>query len=1160
MTNREPLGRSVAPVRPSPWRRRAALGTASAVAAALLIPLSQAAQAAEDDDPVVDYAFTQTSGSSVAEIGGGDAATVRNASDAQWTGSSLTLTGGAKTSTGNWVELPDDLLTSAASATITTEVKIDASMRSAYNFLWNIGADNDSTHYFFASAKDAPRTAITTASNGGESNAPSSRNLAADRWYSLTTVLDGEAGTLSFFIDGEQVGQTATKLKPSSITDQSLSTIGRSPWPDALFKGEVSAFRVYDRALSADEVASASTADAALNDDEILALAQGLLDDLDAPSGTLESDYVALPTAGGEVSWSSSDEAVISTDGRVTQPEQGEEPVSVTLTATADIRGIAATAEYDVQVAPSSASPAERAAQAAERYVVPSVLADGAALPEAPSGVTVTPVSADGAVLEDGTLRLEGDAASDATVTVEVARESVPDVTVEKTFDVSLLPADASASLAAYHRTPTSEQQANNADVAYSMHLALEDEGEWTPLNENYGIFFAKTASAMPAAGPSSNLIRSLKDPALFTLADGSYGIVSTRIARGGGADGTQANSVLVATSSDLRSFDEIGLLELDEAGGVNRPAAVYDSAADAYRVSWTTDSGAERHQSFGDIVAAVSDEETGTSASGRVTGTTAAADTGIENISGGVELTVPQATADGIEQRFGRIANTGYADIAGVEVAQGGEVSDDELPASASLEYSDGSTRDLPLTDWDLSGVDTTTPGAYEATATVKRAEYPTPFADERADPSAYKYDVNGETRYLMVATNDPNLDNVNQRGAAFLPMRSASTLAGLADEADPEEVHLLDRGDLDAAGNAMTGCFWAPELHEVDGRLSILFMPCYNSSPNYMSGRASIMQLKQDGEGNDLDPMVPVNWSAPQEVTRADGSDLNAVSGISLDMTYFTDADGQAYYAWQQVCATWIAKVDPTDPTRTTTEPVMIIEPEYAWDNVCAEGPNVQERDGELLLIYSGSSVGNTYTTGLATAAAEGTDLTDPASWSKLNYPLQKSGQYNGDWQLGTGHGMWSEDEDGNLIYVFHARTDHGGTGRDMFVRRVHFDAEGIPVMDMEPDEELASPTVSFTVTVTEATAAPIEATAATRCVAGKNVVVVKTTNTGDEALSVSIETPFGEQTDVSVAAGKSVSKTFSTRQAQIDAGEATVTAGSTGVTAASAAASCG
>src|SRR5690625_6882356 len=74
------------------------------------------------------------------------------------------------------------------------------------------------------------------------------------------------------------------------------------------------------------------------------------------------------------------------------------------------------------------------------------------------------------------------------------------------------------------------------------------------------------------------------------------------------------------------------------------------------------------------------------------------------------------------------------------------------------------------------------------------------------------------------MIATNDPDLDNVNQGGQAFMPLRSADTLMGLADEAGPEEVHLLERGDVDAHGDTMTGCFWAPEIHEIDGRLSIL------------------------------------------------------------------------------------------------------------------------------------------------------------------------------------------------------------------------------------------------------------------------------------------------------------------------------------------------
>ena len=78
-------------------------------------------------------------------------------------------------------------------------------------------------------------------------------------------------------------------------------------------------------------------------------------------------------------------------------------------------------------------------------------------------------------------------------------------------------------------------------------------------------------------------------------------------------------------------------------------------------------------------------------------------------------------------------------------------------------------------------------------------------------------------------------------------------------------------------------------------------------------------------------------------------------------------------------------------------------------------AEGPNAIVHDGTIYLIYSGSLVGIDYTTGLVTApAGQDADLTDPNVWTKLDYPLQKSGVYNGQWQLGTGHGMWSNDED--------------------------------------------------------------------------------------------------------------------------------------------------
>ena len=47
-------------------------------------------------------------------------------------------------------------------------------------------------------------------------------------------------------------------------------------------------------------------------------------------------------------------------------------------------------------------------------------------------------------------------------------------------------------SLLCYTREATGREEANNEDIAYSMHLALRagETAEWEPLNENYGIFF----------------------------------------------------------------------------------------------------------------------------------------------------------------------------------------------------------------------------------------------------------------------------------------------------------------------------------------------------------------------------------------------------------------------------------------------------------------------------------------------------------------------------------------------------------------------------------------------------------------------------------------------------------------------------------------------
>lgn len=345
---------------PLSLRGAGALALAAVIAPGLTGPTS--ASGAESTAPraglVAEYLFSQEAGTAVPNTAGSavGAATVVNGTDTHWTGSSLVLTGGGKGGTGDWVRLPDSLLAGEESATITVETKFDASMASAWHFLWNIGSEGTSA-YWFASLKDTARTAITTGGGGAEVNARGPAPLTPDRWYSVTSVIDGAADVITFYVDGVRAGSAPTTLTPGSIAAQTMNTIGRAPYPDPLYKGEVAAFRVYDRALSQEEVADVSIADAVAHADEMEAAAQTAVDAL-APV-TMDDAHVTLPGSNSAaVTWtSSSDDIVIGADGRsatVTQPAAGSAPVETTLTATATVRGVAATREIPVTIQPAA--------------------------------------------------------------------------------------------------------------------------------------------------------------------------------------------------------------------------------------------------------------------------------------------------------------------------------------------------------------------------------------------------------------------------------------------------------------------------------------------------------------------------------------------------------------------------------------------------------------------------------------------------------------------------------------------------------------------------------------------------------------------------------------------------------------------------------------
>ena len=686
-----------------------------------------------------------------------------------------------------------------------------------------------------------------------------------------------------------------------------------------------------------------------------------------------------------------------------------------------------------------------------------------------------------------------------------------------------------SYSLLCYTRKPTGREEANNADVALSMHLALRSgvSGEWKPLNENYGIFFAagvpiaaatsesrRACSAaahfgidpFDASRPGSDAVefdavmpgvditlKSLRDPYLFRLAEGGFGVVATRTNRGGEPDGSERSAFLLAVSRDLTAYTQLGLVRIATDGGVNRPAVVFDENAARYVISWHDDTGGSHGATTEDIVGAARsgealmvDDGVAMTCDGRIPN-----DCGISDAVPGNIITVGEAEVKRLSARFGRVYNVG-SNVAAQTVKANGDGGDGARAAvralgrtRAELTYSDGSTATRAV-DWNAGQLKRLAAKAaagelgagerYLVNGTVRQTVYPIPFAVERADPSVFAWNLNGKPLFMFIATEDADGNCVDPRGGAtHMPLRVAESIEALSDKEGgrEREIDLLQCGDLNSEGRMMTGCFWAPELHSIGGKLSILIMPCFDGAvtnpdgtpnnragkPDMWTGSCHIMQLRQDSDGNDLDPREPENWTVPEPITGPEGEPLNPIQRISLDMTVIVDS-GRWYYAWQQVGSIWIAGFDPMRPTRLTSKPTQIVVPEFAWDNMIAEGPNAFVHDGKIFLIYSGSLVGIDYTTGLVTAlAGRNADLTDPAAWSKLDYPLQKSGIYNGQWQLGTGHGMWSHDEDGNLIYVFHnAEYDNGRYGgRDAQVRRVHWSAEGMPILDMQSMEEL-------------------------------------------------------------------------------------------------------
>ena len=350
---------------------------------------------------------------------------------------------------------------------------------------------------------------------------------------------------------------------------------------------------------------------------------------------------------------------------------------------------------------------------------------------------------------------------------------------------------------------------------------------------------------------------------------------------------------------------------------------------------------------------------------------------------------------------------------------------------------FSDG-TESTAAVDWNLDNVDFNVPGEYKVAGTLHQDSFPFPVAENHADPCIGRWN----NKFYFIATNDADHEHT-------MYIREADSIPELV---NAKENLILDSTTYEGIG----GLLWAPELHIIGGKLCIM----HAATPEPFFEEESRVMILKDG-GN---PIIKEDWEAPRRIVRADGSDIcEAGKTITLDMTHFTWG-GEDYVIWSQRqflpkdLGAWlyIAKLNPREPWKLASDPVILTKPEYGWENnhtFVVEGPYALVRDNKLYVTYSAAAVDTTYVVGLLSIEG-GKDLLKASSWTKSNYPILTSRSVPGE--FGTGHNAYVEDANGDIWNTYHARPGVDAP-RCSGIRQVHFDVDQQPVLDMTEDMAL-------------------------------------------------------------------------------------------------------
>lgn len=543
----------------------------------------------------------------------------------------VSFNGGSSTSNSGHVEIPKgsnglDLLHGLNEITVSSIVNWTNDGTNRWIFGLGTVLTPETNKYFFVTPRHGSGSgnmiATGISKNGWPNEAlvtgSANSNLIGGQWKHVTVSLSEASNRITLFVDGAKVASGNAKgLKLSEIINPDATFsgfIGKSIFSnDPYLQGSVADFRVYDRALTDQEVGELYQQEGATHISKIRQLTvDDAANQLNISRYLGEGDKstdkitrnVTLPTSGKNgvsITWSSSHPTVISNHGTVQRPAVEAGNVQAELTATLTYQGVSTTAVFPVTILKQfdDQQKVDLDAEQIEIYNADNVKGNLRLVATGEQGSTITWVSSRPAVIK-GTAEAAGNAtqlgwvsrqAMDTPVTL-IATITNGAASKQLTFNVTIKQATAPVQHDAYFFAYFTGEYEGGEEISFAT---AEDPLFWKGLNNGKSIL----QSDMGEKG--------LRDPFVIRSPEGDkFYMLATDLKMGESTNFDQAqitgsHYMMIWESEDLVNWSEQRMIEVAPKTGGNTwaPEAIYDPVTGEYIVFWA--SSMKNTETYGD-------------------------------------------------------------------------------------------------------------------------------------------------------------------------------------------------------------------------------------------------------------------------------------------------------------------------------------------------------------------------------------------------------------------------------------------------------------------------------------------------------------------------------------------------------------------------------